>query len=77
MAKVLFLKWLWGLEEITLDLDLWVFVELWPWITVYAPEIQISLISNSRKQISVQDEEDRGKGSVTKWEGEQLSQLVL
>lgn len=36
---------------------------------VFAPEIQISLISNSRKQITLQHEADRGKGAVTKWEG--------
>lgn len=44
---------------------------------IYAPEIQISLISNSRKQIALQHEADRGKGAVTKWEGAQPSQLVL
>lgn len=36
---------------------------------VFAPEIQISLIANSRKQITLQHEADRGKGAVIKWEG--------
>lgn len=34
---------------------------------IYAPKIQISLISNSRKQTALQHEAERGKGAVTKW----------
>lgn len=47
-----------------------------PRIVIYAPEIQISLISNSKKQIALQHEADRAKGVVMNWEGMQPSQLA-
>jgi len=65
------------LAGVTPDLDSRGFVELGPQIMIYAPEIEISLLSNSRKQVALQHEADRGKGSVTTWEEAQPSQLVL